>query len=158
MQQQYSFRTRWVIQASLEEVWKAILESEAWPGWWNDVLEVREIREGDDRGIGSIRLYTLKSPMGYKLRFHLLLTVRTEGKLLQGIATGDLEGTGSWHFSELSDNQIEISCLWQVSTRISWMNALAFLLGPVFRYNHAQVMKRGARALAKKLNAPLLSY
>jgi hypothetical protein len=38
------------------------------------------------------------------------------------------------------------------------MNYLSFLLKPAFNYNHDVVMNWGAKGLAKKLNAELISY
>ena len=74
---------------------------------------------------------------------------------LEGIASGDLEGTGSWTFKETA-GITEVHCNWHVATNIGWMNAFAFLLKPLFRYNHGLVMKNGAMALAKRLDAPLI--
>lgn len=153
----YSFVTKWAIQAPLEEVWKIIYESEKWPEWWHDVKHVKEIVSGDQNGIGSIRLYTLKSPMVYSLSFELMLIKRTDYCLLEGTVSGDLEGTGAWRFS-MSDKICYAECHWNVTTSVWWMNLLAFLLMPVFRYNHGLVMRRGARNLANKLNATLVYY
>jgi len=38
-----------------------------------------------------------------------------------------------------------------------WMNALAPLLAPAFRWNHGQVMGEGGRGLANHLGVRLLS-
>ena len=127
-----------------------------WPLWWKDVKEVKEIIKGDEEGIGSMRTYTLISPLGYKLSFNLLLTERTEYQLLKGEASGDLKGTGAWHFTSSADICF-VECHWKVATTIPWMNFMGFFLRPVFQYNHSLVMKSGARCLARKLNAVLIS-
>jgi hypothetical protein len=46
---------------------------------------------------------------------------------------------------------------WTVMTTRVWMNALAPLLAPVFRWNHGQVMAAGGQGLAKHLGVQLLS-
>jgi hypothetical protein len=155
MAQQYSFTTKWKLKAPLEAVWYAIYYSEEWPQWWKDFTSVTEIEKGDEQSIGSIRVYKLRSPFMYTLTFHLLLTKRKDLHFLEGRATGELEGTGAWHFKE-QDGITEVTCTWNVATNIKWMNAFAFMLKPLFKYNHGVVMKHGAKALAKKLNAELI--
>lgn len=94
--------------------------------------------------------------MLYTLGFSLLLTEKIEYRLLRGNASGELSGTGDWHFIE-TDGITHIQCNWNVSTNIGWMNRMAFLLRPVFAFNHGIVMRNGAKALSKYLNAPLVA-
>ena len=156
MQSNYSFITHWHVKAPLADVWEIIFRSEEWPEWWKGVLSVTEIAKGDEWGIGSIREYRLRSPMFYTLSFRLLLTDRIEHEYLSGNASGELEGTGAWHFKE--DNGItHVQCHWNVHTNIKWMNAFAFFLKPVFRYNHSTVMKWGAESLANKMGVLVIS-
>jgi hypothetical protein len=147
---EYSFTTRWKTKAPIHEVWEAIRLSLDWPQWWKSFESVIELQPGDEMGIGSVRRYTLQSPTRYKLSFDLLLTDRIEHKLLKGRASGELAGTGTWTFEE-KDGMTYVQCLWNVSTTKSWMNTLAFLLKPAFKYNHRLVMKKGAKYLAQRL-------
>lgn len=155
MAEKYLFITTWKIKAPLKDVWEAIYYSEEWPAWWKDFTSVTEIEKGDDQSIGSIRVYKLKSPLIYTLRFNLILTKRADQQYLEGMAWGDLDGTGSWAFKEAAGTT-EVKCTWHVATNISWMNAFACVLKPLFKYNHGLVMKNGAKALSKKLNAPII--
>lgn len=151
MPQTYSFISRWQVNAPIENVWKLIYDSEKWPEWWPSVVEVKEIYTGDSSGIGSIRSYKMRSPMLYTLSFKLTLTEREDLKLLKGNASGDLEGTGAWFISE-SYGVTDVQCHWRVSTTKWWMNSFAFVLKPLFRYNHSAVMKDGGHSLGKKLH------
>ncbi len=152
----YSFVTTWRLKTPLQLAWNAIYLSEQWPQWWDSVISVQEIEKGDEQGIGSIRIYKLRSPMFYTLSFRMQLTDRIEYKLLSGIATGDLVGTGSWQLED--DGEITtIRCYWDVTTSISWMNKLSFLLKPIFKLNHSIVMKQGGKCLARKLDAAIIS-
>jgi len=151
MPENYSFTTHWYVNAPLKDVWEAIYKSEEWPRWWKGVQSVTETVNGDERGIGSVRVYKLRSPMLYTLSFNLLLTDREEYKYLSGNASGELEGTGAWYF-DIGEGMTHVRCHWNVHTNIKWMNAFAFILKPIFRYNHSKVMKWGAESLAKKLN------
>lgn len=154
---QYSFYTRWQLCASIKDVWTAIHDSKKWPTWWKSIKKVDEIIEGGENDIGNLRAYTIVSPISYELNFNLELTQIKKYELLQGEATGDLVGTGAWHFHE--ENGItNVTCEWHVATTIKWMNTFSFLLSPLFSYNHKLVMERGAKSLAKKMNCKLVSY
>lgn len=156
MNHHYSFSSNWKIKASIEEVWCAIYESEQWPQWWPNVVSVRELQKGGENDIGNIREYKIKSPMLYTLTFSLQLTEKTEYQFLQGNASGELSGVGNWRFTE-NAGVTHIQCNWKVSTNIGWMNKLAFLLRPAFAFNHSVVMKNGAKALSRLLNAELIT-
>ena len=151
---EYSFSTKWKTTANIQNVWDAIRLSLEWPVWWKSFNSVIEITPGDEMGIGSIRRYTLRSPAHYKLTFDFLLTDRIEHKLLSGKASGELEGSGFWHFN-VNDGITYIECQWNVKTTRAWMNTFAFLLKPAFKYNHRLVMKKGAQYLEKKLGVPV---
>lgn len=148
----YEFVTVWRANAPLESVWNEIYHSELWPGWWKGVESVEEVRKGDEKGVGSIRRYTWKSKLPYRLSFDME-TVRVEPPLvLEGIATGELDGRGLWQLStEGSDTVARYD--WKVHTTKQWMNLLAPLARPVFKWNHNVVMSWGAEGLASRLGA-----
>jgi hypothetical protein len=55
------------------------------------------------------------------------------------VAVGDLTGNGRWRLAaEGSTTRVRYD--WTVFTTKRWMNALAPLLEPAFRWNHHQVM------------------
>ena len=84
------------------------------------------------------------------------LTEKYELRKLHGVAFGEIEGEGTWLFEQKGD-ACYVQYKWNVFTNKAWMNHLSFLLKPAFKYNHDVVMRWGARGLAKKLNAELLS-
>jgi uncharacterized protein YndB with AHSA1/START domain len=152
----YTFVTEWRIEAPLQAVWEAILHSENWPGWWQGVESVVELQPGDALDLGNIRRYTWKSRLPYRLTFDLR-TIRIEPQVaLEGIAAGELEGTGRWHFSAAGPVTV-VRYDWQVRTTKRWMNWLAPLARPFFKWNHDVVMRQGAQGLAQLLKARLVS-
>ncbi len=157
MATQYAFITRWQIKAPLSEVWDAIHSSLDWPVWWKGVIKVRELEKGDTDGVGGVREYTWRSILPYQLAFNMRLTELEKYKRMKGIAFGELEGEGEWFFEE-KDGITFIHYYWTVFTNKAWMNYLAFMLKPAFNYNHDVVMSWGAKGLAKKLNAELISF
>ena len=146
----YSFLTTWNINSDVDSVWDAIYRSESWPEWWKSVSEVTELKKGDDYGVGSIRRYRWKTPLGYSLIFNMETTKAQPPSLLEGIATGELEGTGLWQLYA-SDRVTTVIYKWEVSTTKAWMNLLAPLAEPLFRWNHNMVMDNGRLGLSKLL-------
>jgi hypothetical protein len=157
MPDQYFFITRWQIKAPVEDVWDAIYNSLDWPNWWKGVIASKLVEEGDERGINGVREYTWRSVLPYKLQFSSRLVEREDYKRLYGIAFGELQGEGTWHFFE-KDHITYLQYDWKVFTNKKWMNLFSFMLKPLFKYNHDVVMKWGAEGLANKLNAELISY
>jgi uncharacterized protein YndB with AHSA1/START domain len=152
----YEFVTIWRIKAPIESVWNEIYHSLFWPTWWKGVESVVELRKGDENGVGSIRRYTWKSKLPYRLRFEME-TVRVEPpRLLEGIASGELQGHGEWRLST-EGNETVARYDWKVQTTKGWMNLLAPLARPVFSWNHNVVMNWGADGLAKKLGTEVLN-
>ncbi|UEG50804.1 SRPBCC family protein [Ferruginibacter lapsinanis] len=154
---QYSFETIWQVKAPLQKVWKAIYEQEKWPDWWRGVISVETLQEGDETDLGKKVRYTWRSILPYTLTFDMESCNIQEPFILEGIAYGELEGEGKWRFLE-ENGVTTLQYNWDVNTTKKWMNNLRPVLKPLFKWNHDVVMKRGARGLAKKLNAELVRY
>ena len=45
----YHFITNWDIDAPVQDVWDAILDSSRWPEWWHGVTRVEELERGERR-------------------------------------------------------------------------------------------------------------
>jgi uncharacterized protein YndB with AHSA1/START domain len=152
----YRFVTDWQIRASIDDVWEAILKSEKWPEWWKGVVSVTELRPGRDDGVGGVRRYVWKSALPYTLAFDMEVARVEKPHLLEGRASGELEGTGLWELSE-ADGVTSVRYTWSVRTTRAWMNLLSPIARPIFAWNHDYVMKRGAEGLARLLGAELIS-
>ena len=151
----YSFVTTWNIRAPLADVWKTILDSKSWPSWWGSVLSVDEIFPGDDKKVGNLSVTRWRGALPYALTFRVLVTTVTPMEYMDGLASGDLDGRGRWYFSH-EQGVTQVRYAWDVRTGKVWMNALAPLLRPLFRWNHDVVMRKGGEGLAKKLNTILV--
>jgi uncharacterized protein YndB with AHSA1/START domain len=149
----YSFRTRWRVTSPIEPVFAAIRDSVAYPTWWKAVLNVQQLEPGDDDGIGRVDRFTWQAPLGYKLRFALRVTTIDPPTRLGGDASGELEGRGDWTLQAEDSRHTLVRYDWNVRTRRGWMNAVAPLARPAFRYSHDHVMRNGASGLAALLDA-----
>ena len=156
MAEDYQFVTVWRFDAPIEKVWARIKDSETWSDWWKGVLKVERLKDGDAHGRGAIHRSTWQSALPYKLVFDSE-TVRVEElKLIEVRAFGELEGAGVWTLTAEDANTTRVEYDWRVKTTKAWMNILAPIAKPLFRWNHDTLMNRGGQGLAKKLNCKLL--
>jgi uncharacterized protein YndB with AHSA1/START domain len=154
---QYSLVTQWHLEAPIERIWEALVAPEEWPRWWRYVEEVVELEKGDAQGIGAVRCYTWSSRLPYRLSLQMRTTTLARPTFIEGVATGDLNGTGRWHLQEVG-NTTCVKYEWMVTTGKGWMNLLAPILAPVFAWNHDQVMREGGRGIAQHLGVALLAF
>lgn len=153
---EFKFTTIWRITAPLLEVCDAVSQCHDWPQWWKGVETVEEFDPGDKDGIGSLRRFTWRGSLLYRLTFDVCVTRIVPLTIVEGRASGDVEGVGRWHFNE-TGGATEVRYEWQVRTNRLWMNLMAPVAGPLFKWNHNQVMRQGAEGMARLLNARLLS-
>ena len=151
----YEFVTVWRFRAPLETVWEMIYQSDRWPTWWRGVESVEVLKGGDENHLGSVRRYTWKSKLPYRLTFDMEL-VRVEPlSIIEGTAFGELSGRGLWQLSH--DGGVTTARYdWRVRTTKRWMNLLTPVARPFFKWNHDVVMNWGAEGLAKQLGVTLL--
>ena len=152
----YEFVTVWRFDAPLAPVWQEIKNSETWPGWWQGVLRVEVLKAGDAGGLGKIIRSTWKSRLPYKLEFDSEVVRIEELKLIEARAFGELEGVGLWTLNAENETTTRVQYDWRVKTTKAWMNLVAPLAKPFFRWNHDAIMNWGGEGLARKLNCRLL--
>ncbi len=146
----YFFTSRWEIKAPIEKVWEAIYHSERWPDWWKGVESVAQLKPGNEKGIGARRRFTWKSQLPYRLTFEMETTRVEKPLLLEARASGELEGKGTWHLQP--QGPFTLICYdWNVRTAKPWMNFLAPIARPLFRWNHDVIMRWGEVGLQQIL-------
>ena len=153
---QFELTTHWQIDSAIGLVWEAIVAVEDWPRWWRFVHAVEELEKGDADGLGALRQYTWSSKLPYRLSFAMRVTAMTPPTYLEGVAAGDLAGSGRWRLAA-EGNTTRVRYDWTVVTTKRWMILLAPFLEPAFRWNHNQVMAEGGRGLARHLGVRLLA-
>lgn len=155
MNDEYRLVAIWRINAPQRQVFDAISDSLNWPSWWPGAESVRQIAEGDENGVGSVRRYAWKGRLPYRLGFDARATRIATPDLLEASVSGDLSGFGRWSFSH-ADGVTSIRYEWHVCTTKTWMRALAPVAHRLFVNNHHALMMNGAQALAHRLGARLL--
>ncbi|HYY78098.1 MAG TPA: SRPBCC family protein [Actinomycetes bacterium] len=150
----YHFVSRWRIQAPIERVWEEIFHAERWPSWWKYVDRVDELEPGAADGVGRRQHLLFKTRLPYKVAFDVRATRVRPPSALEAEATGELEGTGRWTLVP-DDGGTLVRYDWDVRTTRWWMNLLAPIARPAFRWNHDQLMREGGESLARRLGAAL---
>jgi hypothetical protein len=152
---EFHFVTVWRIEAALPLVCNAITQCLRWPEWWNGMEKVEEIDPGDGDGTGGLRRFTWKGRLPYRLTFDIRVARAVPLKIIEGHASGEVEGIGRWRFSHKAP-VTTVRYEWHVRTTRRWMNLLAPVAWPLFKWNHDQLMRQGGEGLARHLNARLL--
>ncbi|MBX7054070.1 MAG: SRPBCC family protein [Pyrinomonadaceae bacterium] len=147
----YQFVTVWNIDAAVERVWDAIEDVDVWPEWWKGVLSVTEIEKGGETGVGSIRRTVWRSALPYRIEFDSEVVRIEKHKLIEARAFGELDGLGLWQFESVTSDRTRIQYDWHVKTTKAWMNLLAPVARPFFRWNHDTIMRWGEEGLKSRL-------
>lgn len=140
----YRFRTDWTIRAPAPAVFAALVDLGSYPAWWPDVRSVTRV---DDSTAEVVCRATL--PFALRLRLTRVEEDERAGRL--GVAlSGDLEGSLTGLVREQTEGtRLEIAQ--QVVVRKALLRALSPVAHPVFRVNHAVMMRRGLYGLRSLL-------
>jgi len=147
----YEFVTLWEFNAPVRRVWDEIYHTDRWPQWWKAVEAVELIAPGEESGIGAVRKFTWRGVLPYRLSFEMTTTRLEPCVRLEGVAVGELSGSGSWCFSEQA-SKTRVRYEWRVDTSKRWMQLLSPLARPLFMWNHDVVMRWGFEGLQQRLS------
>ena len=148
----YRLCSEWRFDAPLAAVWEALIDAGAWPAWWPGVECLATLDAGGAGGLGACRIWRCRGPLPYRLRFATRVTCVEPMARIAGMVEGGLEGQGCcrlWRENGLTRVRHD----WQVRTTPPWMNLLAPLARPLFRWNHDALMRAGGHGLARQLQA-----
>ena len=152
----YRFLTTWLLDCPRERVFEAIHDQESWPQWWRGMEEAVELRAGDGDGVGALARQRWRSRLPYRIEFEVTSERVERPHLMVGRAVGELNGTGIWRIYEEGGMTAAVY-EWNVATTKAWMNLLAPVARPVFKWNHDWLMQRGGEGIADLLGCRLLA-
>ncbi|MGW2250338.1 SRPBCC family protein [Kitasatospora sp. NPDC001660] len=137
----YRFRGVWRLAAPAPEVYAALEDVRSYPLWWP---EVREVHQTDEES-GEV---VVRALLPYRLVIKLESRHRDPAAgVLEAAMRGDLVG---WSRFTVTPDGSGSRVLFEEDTRPGklLLRRLALPLHPVFRANHAVMMRRGRRGLA----------
>ncbi|MGB0098558.1 MAG: SRPBCC family protein [Solirubrobacteraceae bacterium] len=152
----YEFLTTWCVDAPIGAVFGLLEDSVGYPRWWKGVRSVEVLEPGDETSVGELDHFIWRSVLPYSLAFDLRVTRVEPPYLIEGHASGELEGVGTWRLYE--GRGVAVVYDWRVRTTKPWMNAFRPLARPVFSWNHDFVMRQGGHGLAAELGTTLLLH
>jgi uncharacterized protein YndB with AHSA1/START domain len=148
--QQFNLVSEWRLAAPVDRVWAELMRPDDWPQWWRAVKRVETLAEGGARGVGAVRRLTWGSALPYELTFEMRATRVEPMTVIEGRASGELDGTGRWTLTP-DGNGTLVRYDWQIEVTKPWMRTLAPLLRPAFAWNHNVVMGWGYDGLRRRL-------
>ncbi|MEV8536080.1 SRPBCC family protein [Streptomyces sp. NPDC051211] len=145
----YHFRSVWELAAPPARVY-AVLERPAdYPLWWPQIRKVTPDPADERAGTAVFR-----SLLPYDL--HVTAAHRLADpahRVLEVTLGGDLEGWARWTLTALGADRTRAVYEQEVVVRNPLMRRLAVPGRPLFRLNHALMMRSGRRGLAAYLEA-----
>lgn len=142
--------TEWRLNAPVERVWALLTAVEHWPSWWSAVKCVDLIDAGDETGVGALRRMTWRTALPYALTFDIRTTKVEPMTLIEGQASGELDGLGRWTM-RAEGEVTHVRYDWIVAVSKPWMRLFAPVLRPVFAWNHDKVMDWGLTGIRRQL-------
>ncbi|MFB7286164.1 SRPBCC family protein [Actinacidiphila glaucinigra] len=142
----YRFRSLWRIAAPPDAVYGLLERPHEYPTWWPQVREVRQTGET----AGTLRF---RSVLPYDLFVTAHQTRRDpRARVLEVAMYGDLEGWVRWTVgADGAGGGTRLLFEEDVIVNKPLMRRLAVPCRPLFRANHALMMRQGRRGLAARL-------
>jgi uncharacterized protein YndB with AHSA1/START domain len=142
----YRFVSIWDLPAPPDAVYEILERADDYPRWWPQVREVTPV----DSTTGTTRIRSL-------LPYDLVMTVRERrrdprARVIEATLSGDLDGWVRWTVGP-RDGGSRAVYEQEVEVHRRLMRLLAVPGRPVFRANHALMMRAGRRGLAARLAA-----
>ena len=150
----YRFSKVWWTSATTDQVWEILANYAAWPTWWRGIQGVEVLRRGDDSGAGTILRQQWRSRVPYTLVFDLEMIRIESRKILDGRASGDLEGTCRWTFAPV-DGGTELRFDVNVRPGRWWMNLPLPFAAKIVRGSFETIMGWGRQGFEKTLVLPV---
>jgi hypothetical protein len=141
----YRFRSSWLLPGTApERVFGAVTDLAGYPRWWSDVRTVRRVDDDTAELVCRSRL-----PFRLVVQMHRdqqderagLMRVRLSGDL-EGVLAGTVHAAGAGTLLEITQD---------VHARKALLRRLDTVARPLFRVNHALMMRRGHRGLSTYL-------
>ncbi|MEU9333483.1 SRPBCC family protein [Streptomyces sp. NPDC048290] len=143
----YRFRSLWVLPAPPGTVYAVLERAEEYPRWWRQVRAI-------DRFDATSGQVTIRSFLPYDMTFTARATRRDpDAGVLEVALSGDVEGWARWTVTAHGTGTLARYDQ-EVEVRKTLLRRLAVPGRPLFRANHAHMMRSGRRGLRALLGEP----
>jgi hypothetical protein len=143
----YSFRSFWSVRATAGRVFDALVDLARYPAWWPDIRAVTRL---DD----DTAEVTCRSVLPYVLTFRLHRAAQdARAGFMRVDMTGDLDGYVQGRVAEHRTAGTLLVITQRVVVTKPLLRTLSPVARPLFRANHALMMRRGQRGLRAYLGS-----
>ncbi|MGW5348823.1 SRPBCC family protein [Streptomyces sp. HUAS TT3] len=143
----YRFRSRWDLDAPPAHVYAVLEQADDYGTWWPQVRAVERI----DAHSSALRI---RSALPYEIRITAAELLRDpRHRILEAALHGDVDGWVRWTVRPHPRGGGGTRVLYEqeVELRRPLLRRLSLPARPLFRLNHALMMRAGRRALAARL-------
>jgi len=155
----YDWTTEWTIDAPRDEVFRVLSTPEEQRHWWPSMVveRVEPIPDNPDGRIITYRVLQAPSVRRIAPPFILVSTIADveHDRRTRAVVTGDLAGVLDTLLYDRPDGGTMVIFHWYTRVTNPVMNALGFVMTPVFRASHDHVMREGEAGLRTYLVARL---
>lgn len=155
----YDWTTEWTIDAPRSEVFRVLSTPEEQRHWWPSMVveRVEPIPDNPDGRIITYRVLQAPSVRRIAPPFILVSTIADveHDRRTRAVVTGDLAGVLDTLLYDRPDGGTMVIFHWYTRVTNPVMNALGFVMTPVFRASHDHVMREGEAGLRTYLVARL---
>ncbi|WP_435128213.1 SRPBCC family protein [Actinacidiphila sp. bgisy144] len=143
----YRFRSSWRLDAGPDAVYRVLERPDAYPDWWPQVRAVHRTSE-------TTGLLRFRSALPYDLTVTARATRQDpRARVLEAALSGDLDGWVRWTLHPAPGGATHLLFEQDVTVRKPLMRRLALPCRPLFRANHAAMMRSCRRGLRAHLAA-----
>ena len=140
----YRFRDTWVIPAPVPAVFRAVVDLASYPQWWPDVRSVSRLDDDTAEIVCQASL-----PYRLVVRMHRTEENESAGRLAVDL-DGDLRGLLAARV-RVHAHGTTLDIQQDVVATKPLLRSLSPVARPLFRVNHALMMRRGLRGLRARL-------
>lgn len=149
----YDWVTDWNIDAPISRVFKVLITPEESSKWWpsvpvHSVMPLAGI-PGGHKIVYRVKPTGIVALLTPSFQITTLITDIEQDRRFRSVTTGELMGVGETVFYSRPDGGTRIVFYWYVRIHNPLLNALGFLLEPVFRASHDHFMKEGETRLQR---------
>ncbi len=147
----YDWTTEWNIDAPRAEVFRILSAPEEQRHWWPSMIveRVEPIPDNPDGRVITYRVLQAPSVRRVAPPFILVSTIGdvARDRRTRAVVTGDLAGVLETLLYDRPDGGTRILYHWYTRVTNPLLNALGFVMTPVFRASHDHVMREGEAGL-----------
>lgn len=146
--------TVWRTDATPDQVWEVLADYARWPTWWTAIRSVELLDPGDRRGVGSRLRQSWRGRLPVPIVFDLAMERIERPRILDGRASGALEGTCGW---ELAADGSCTRIRFDVDVRMTrwWMRLPLPVASRIATGELQAIMEAGREGLERRLGVPV---